>query len=321
MSDLANISSTALFTAFIVYLIATFFFGATIKDKRTSDSSKKGIAGAIAISLTIVGFVAQLVYFVTRWIAGGHAPVTNMFEFVTFLGMSIVLAFIIIYFIYRLSVLGLFALPISMLIIAYASMFPSDLAPLVPSLQSNWLFIHVMTVSISQGILAVSFVAGLIYLIVQVDQSVRSKKTTWLEIILYTLFVGLGFILITSTFNLMDYESTFQVSKNDNVITMKYHLPAIAGPQDGELDSNQQMQPLFSAPNWMQGKDAPMKFNTLIWSFLTGTILYGLMRLILRQRIGAKLQSAVKNIKPGLLDEIMYRAVAIGFPMFTLGGL
>src|SRR5699024_9208586 len=148
--------------------------GATIRDKRTTDG-KKGVAGTIAITLTIVGFLSQLVYFITRWIAGGHAPVSNMFEFVTFLGMSLVLAFIIIYFMYRLTVLGLFALPISMLIIAYASMFPTEISPLVPSLQSHWLYIHVTTVSLSQGVLAVSFVAGLIYLIRQIDQSRRSS--------------------------------------------------------------------------------------------------------------------------------------------------
>lgn len=321
MNDLVNISSSALYTAFVVYLIATFFFGATIKDKRTTDTSKKGIAGTIAITLTIIGFIAQLVYFITRWIAGGHAPVTNMFEFVTFLGMSIVLAFIIIYFMYQLSVLGLFALPISILIIAYASMFPSDLAPLVPSLQSNWLFIHVITVSLSQGILAVSFIAGLIYLVALVDQTVRTKKTTWLEIILYTLFIGLGFIVTTTSFNLMDYQATFEVTQNDKSIEMNYHLPAIAGPKDGELLTPNKMQPLFDAPNWMQGKDAPLKLNTLIWSMIAGTIFYGVIRLILRRRIGAKLQSYLKGVNPDLLDEIMYRAVAIGFPMFTLGGL
>src|SRR5699024_4482187 len=126
-------------------LIFTIYIGTNINNKRTYYTSNIVIAGTIAITVTIIVFIAQLVYFITRWIAGGHAPVTNMFEFVTFLGMSIVLAFIIIYFMYQLSVLGLFALPISILIIAYASMFPSDLAPLVPSLQSNWLFIHVIT--------------------------------------------------------------------------------------------------------------------------------------------------------------------------------
>src|SRR5690625_4549421 len=290
MNDLVGISSTALYTAFIVYLIATLFFGATIKDKRTSDTSKKGIAGTIAITLTIIGFLAQLTYFFTRWAAGGHAPVSNMFEFVTFLGMSLVLAFIIIYFIYRLSILGLFALPISMLIIAYASMFPSEISPLVPSLQSHWLYIHVITVSLSQGVLAVSFVAGLIYLIHQIDQSRRTKKTTWLEIILYLLIVSLGFVITTTTFNLMDYNATFEIEKDGRVVEMNYHLPAIAGPKGGELVTAEKMSPIINAPEWMQGQDAPKKFNTLIWSILAGTILYLIIRLILRKRIGAWIQ-------------------------------
>jgi cytochrome c-type biogenesis protein CcsB len=321
MGDLASISSTALFIAFIVYLIATLFFGATIKDKRTSDTSKKGIAGTIAITLTIIGFIAQLVYFITRWIEGEHAPVTNMFEFVTFFGMSLVLAFIIIYFIYRLGVLGLFALPISILIIAYGSVFPSEIAPLVPSLQSNWLFIHVMTVSLAQGVLAVSFVAGLIYLIQQVDQTVRTKKTTWLEIVLYFLIVSLGFIITTTSFNLMDYNATFEVPKADNVIEVDYHLPAIAGPNGGELVTPDKMTAFFDTPNWMKGKDAPQKLNTLIWSFLVGTLLYAMIRLVLRKRIGARIQLLLKGVSPNLVDEIMYRSVAIGFPLFTLGGL
>src|SRR5699024_10879242 len=90
MSNLVSISSTALYTAFVLYLIATLFFGATIRDKRTADMSKKIISGVIGITLTIIGFLAQVVYFISRWIAGGHAPVSNMFEFVTFLGMTLV---------------------------------------------------------------------------------------------------------------------------------------------------------------------------------------------------------------------------------------
>src|SRR5699024_478923 len=186
MESLLNVSSNALYTAFVIYLIATGFFAATIRDKRTSDGKNTKIS-IIAISLTIIGFIAQIIYFITRWIASGHAPVSNMFEFVTFLGMSLVLAFIILYFIYRLGVLGLFVLPISLLIIAYGSMFPQDISPLVPSLQSNWLFIHVMTVSLAQGILAVSFAAGLVYLILKVDQSKPTKKNIWLEAIIYML--------------------------------------------------------------------------------------------------------------------------------------
>lgn len=320
MNNLIDVSSNALYAAFVLYLIATVFFGATIRDKRTSED-KQGISGTIGISLTILGFIAQLVYFITRWIAGGHAPVSNMFEFVTFLGMSLVLAFIILFFIYRLGVLGLFALPISLLIIAYGSMFPNDLSPLVPSLQSNWLFIHVITVSLSQGILAVSFVAGLIYLISQIDQSRRSKKTTWLELILVSLIVALGFITVTTSFNVTDYQAIFEVEKDGKISEMDYHLPAIAGPTGGTLVTEDRMSPLFNAPEWMQGKDAPRKLNTLIWSLMSGLILYGIIRILIRKRIGAFVQPFLKNISPNLVDEITYRAVAIGFPLFTLGGL
>src|SRR5690625_1637514 len=244
-----------------------------------------------------------------------------MFEFVTFLGMSLVLAFIIIYFIYRLNVLGLFALPISLLIIAYGSMFPSDISPLVPSLQSHWLFIHVITVSLSQGVLAVSFVAGLIYLIRQIDQTRRTKKTTWLELILFFIIVSLGFIITTTSFELTNYNATFEVEKNGVVSVMNYHLPAIAGPKGGELVTEDRMTPLINAPEWMQGEDAPRKFNTIIWSFMSGILLYGLIRLFIRKRIGAFVQPFLKNISPNLLDEVTYRSVAIGFPLFTLGGL
>src|SRR5699024_6726464 len=126
MGNLATISSFMLYTAFALYSIATIIFGITIKDK--NKQKKKWKTGTIAISITIIGLIAQMIYFITRWIASGNAPVGNMFEFMTFLGMSLVLAFIIIYFIYRLNILGLFALPIALIIIAYASMFPTELS-------------------------------------------------------------------------------------------------------------------------------------------------------------------------------------------------
>ncbi|SDQ53413.1 cytochrome c-type biogenesis protein CcsB [Virgibacillus subterraneus] len=319
--DFLSISSTMLYTAFILYLIATFFFGATIKEKKSDRS--KGIAGKIAISITIIGFLAQIVYFITRWIASAHAPVSNLFEFMTFFGMGLVFAFIIIYFIYKLNILGLFALPIAMIIIAYASMFPTEIAPLVPSLQSHWLYIHVTTVSLGEAILSISFVTGLIYLIRQVDQSVRSKRTTWLEIVLFSLIVFIGFSVITVAFNLSGYSAQFEytVNNSNNTITTDYHLPPIAGPNEGELITGDKMNPLFDAPGWMRGVDAARKFNTIIWSVLSGLVLYGLTRLILRKRIGAAIQPLLKKVKPDLLDEVSYRAVAIGFPVFTLGGI
>ncbi|MGP4060132.1 c-type cytochrome biogenesis protein CcsB [Halobacillus sp. H74] len=318
MGDMTTISSNLLYAAFFIYLIATFFFGGTIRDKK---KGKSKVAGNIGITLTVIGFLSQVGYFFTRWVASGHAPVSNLFEYTTFFGMMLVFAFIVLYFIYRVDLLGLFALPIAVLLIAFASMFPTEISPLVPSLQSHWLYIHVTTASLGQGILSVSFVAGLIFLIHQVDQTKRSKHTVWLEFVIYVIATTVAFIILSSTFSALDYEATFQAPIEGEASEVTYEMPAIAGPYNGELMTENSMSPLFQAPEWMRGQDAAKKLNTFLWAILGGLVLYWAIRLILRKRVAAAIQPLLKKVNPELVDEVSYRAVAIGFPVFTLGAL
>ncbi|MGR9049878.1 c-type cytochrome biogenesis protein CcsB [Halobacillus faecis] len=319
MGDWTAISGNLLYAAFFIYLIATFFFAGTIRDKK---KGKSRVAGNIGITLAIIGFVTQIGYFITRWIASGHAPISNLFEYTTFFGMMLVFAFIVLYFIYRVDLLGLFALPIALLLIAFASMFPTEISPLVPSLQSHWLYIHVTTASLGQGILSVSFVAGLIFLISQVDQSKRSKHTVWLEFVIYIIAVTLAFIIVSSSFSAVNYEATFDAPIEGQQAEITYNMPAITGPYNGELITEGAMSPLFQAPEWMRGEDAAKKFNTFLWALLGGVVLYWGTRLILRKRIAAAIQPFLnKKVNPELVDEVSYRAVAIGFPVFTLGAL
>ncbi|UGB29324.1 c-type cytochrome biogenesis protein CcsB [Metabacillus sp. B2-18] len=314
---MAALSSTLLEVAFIIYLVAIFLFGGSIRDKRNkSDKISKWTIAAVAA--TILGFLSQLGYFITRWIASGHAPVSNLFEFTTAFGMMLVLAFIILFFIYRVAILGLFTLPIVVLIIAYGSMFPTDINPLIPSLQSHWLYIHVTTAALGQAILAISAVAGIIHLVTVVDQTKASKKTFWLESIMYVLVVTLGFIIITSTFRGLDYQADFNwIDKNEQEAVMTYTIPALVGPHKGELVTDGKFEPLVKMPAIISA----VKLNTVIWSVIVGTILYGLVRLIFRKRIGQMIKPFTKNVNLELVDEIGYRSVAIGFPVFTLGAL
>ncbi|MFC7320739.1 c-type cytochrome biogenesis protein CcsB [Halobacillus campisalis] len=318
MGDLSAISSNLLYAAFVIYLVATFFFAGAIRDKKSTSPDR---IGKIGIILSIVGFFTQLGYFFTRWGAAGHAPVSNLFEFITFFGMMLVFAFIIMYFIYRINVLGVIALPIALLIIAFASMFPTEISPLVPSLQSHWLYIHVTTAALGQAILSISFVAGLIFLIRQVDQSKKTKQTFWLEFVIYMVATTLAFIIISSVFSAFNYEASFEAPVEGQPVEITYEMPAIAGPFDGELISDGAMSPLFQAPEWMRGVDAAIKFNTMIWSILGGLVLYWLVRLVVRKRIGSALQPLLRKANPEIVDEVGYRAVAIGFPIFTLGAL
>ena len=131
---LVSISGNLLFIAFVCYLVATLFFGGAVKGSTKEISTSEKRWGLIGIIITIIGFISNLGYFVTRWIAAGHAPVSNLFEFTTAFGMMIVGSFILIYFLYKTPLLGLFALPIAIIIIGFASMFPTDINPLIPAL-------------------------------------------------------------------------------------------------------------------------------------------------------------------------------------------
>ncbi|MCD1159888.1 c-type cytochrome biogenesis protein CcsB [Peribacillus frigoritolerans] len=315
---MAELSSNLLYAAFILYLIATFLFGGSIKDKRGAEEKKQNKWAKLGIFVTILGFAAQIGYFITRWIAAGHAPVSNLFEFTTFFGMMLVGAFILIYFLYKTPALGLFALPIALLIIAYASMFPTEISPLIPALQSDWLHIHVTTAAAGQSILAISFVTAIIYLIKFVDQTQSSKRTFWLEVIMFTLVCTIGFVIITSSFAAMDYKANFDwVDKKGAEVKQEFNLPALVGPNEGKLMETDRFEPLVDMPALINAK----KLNTVLWSFGMGLVLYGLIRLIARKRVAALIKPIVKNVNLNLLDEISYRSVLIGFPIFTLGAL
>ncbi|MEB1807443.1 MAG: c-type cytochrome biogenesis protein CcsB [Bacillaceae bacterium] len=321
---MVQLSSNLLLIAFILYIVATLSFALSVifemrKGEYLAKGRKWGITGFI---LSVIGFLSQLGYFITRWIAAGHAPVSNMFEYTTFMSLTIILAFIIIYLIYRKNVLGLFTMPIAIVIIAYASVFPSEVSPLIPALQTYWLQIHVITTAIGQGILAIGFVAGLVYLIRVVDQNKKTKQTFWLEFILFTLICAVAIGITTSAFSAINYKVSFNwINQFDVEAQLDYQLPAIAGPYEGEMIDSKKFGPLFETPSWMSGVESPRKLNTFIWSILSGLILYGMIRLILRKRVAAAIQPLLKGVNPQLFDEVSYRAIVIGFPVFTLGGL
>lgn len=318
--SLLDLSGNLLFVAFIAYLVATFLFGGAIKANQGSESSSKTINkwGKLAVIITIVGFIAQLGYFITRWIYVKHAPVSNMFEFTTAFGMFVVAAFILIYFIYKLPALGVVALPIALLIIAYAGMFSNEARPLVPSLQSHWLAIHVITAAMGQSVLAISAVAGLIYLLKAVDPKKKSKQRFLLEFVLYGLVLVVGFVVSTMVFKGMGYEATFSyVDKNDATAEMVYNMPAVFGMHEYKAITEDVMTPLVEMPAIINAR----KVTTIFWAVAVGTVLYGLIRLVFRKRIIAMIHPLVQKVNLQLLDEIGYRSVLIGFPIFTLGAL
>lgn len=316
--DFASLSANLLLVSFIAYLVATLFFGGAVKGAKSEASYKNNRWGRIGIIITILGFITHLGYFITRWMASGHAPVSNMFEFVTAFGMMIVGAFILLFFLYRTPSLGLFALPIAVIIIAYASMFPREITPLIPALKSYWLTIHVITVVIGEAILAISAVAGLIFLLKNVDLTKKTKQRFWLEAVMLTLVLVLGFVVSSTTFKLTGYEAHFTyIDKNEQLAKIEYNYPPLFGMHQYEALTPEAMTPWAEMPAIVNAKT----LTTFVWSVATGIVLYLILRLIIRRPIAALFQPFAKKANSQLMDEIGYRSVLIGFPVFTLGAL
>lgn len=321
-----NISNITLYSAFIIYLIAMVPFSFSVK-------ATKKRAEKIGVTLTVFGFILQITYFITRWIAAGHAPVSNMYEFLTMFGIMMVGGFLVIYSLYKLPILALFVLPIAMLLIAYASMFSRDVSPLIPALQSSWLAIHVITVTISYGILSISCVAGLIYLLAAVSPSEKTIHSFFVEVIMYFVVIIIGFILTTVIMkDVVGYDDTyFFIDKNDNNSVQHYHLPAFVTQQDSILvnhvkGSDYEPTKRNDILSWSKIELPPVlnaqKFNTVIWSIVIGTVLYGILRLIFKGKtLFSLIKPLTKRVNLSLMDEIGYRSVIIGFPLFALGGI
>jgi len=146
------------------YLFATFFYVAYLAFRTRA-------VGNIATSLAVLGVVVHTVGMALRWVESyrmgiGHAPLSNMYESMSFFAVSVMAAYLVVEWKFKVKTLGAVVAPIAFIILAAnALFFPDDIRPLVPALQSDWLLYHVITSFVSYGAFAVSFGISLLYLI------------------------------------------------------------------------------------------------------------------------------------------------------------
>lgn len=294
-----SLSSNALLLAFILLLVAIIPFGFATKTRHAA-------SWKMALALTWLAFISQMVYFVARWRAVGHAPVSNMYEFMTFFGIMLIGAVLLISSLYKQWSIAFFAIPIALIILGYGSVFSNKAMPLIPSLQSHWLAIHVITVAASSAILSVAFITSVMYLL----KTAKARSIKWLEFVMFQLVVVVGFILISTFCQLFLNPQTVKfTNKEGGTELATYILPIIT--------SNHAETGLFMLSNSIDAK----KLNTIVWSFLVGGVLYLVIRLVVRKTFCELLKPFTLRMDLKLLDEISHRAILIGFPLFSLGGL
>ena len=319
-SQLLTISSTLLYAAFIILIVSLIPIAMSVR-------SNKNLAWKIGFGMVIVAFVLQLGYMITRWLGQGHAPVSNMYEFIVIFAIMILGGFILTYSYFKTRTLALFTIPIVLLLVAYGSMFTREAAPLIPALQSNWLAIHVITVTISYGILSISAVAGLIYLLKVIEPAEKTKRAFALEALMSGVVIVVTYILMTMVMNGIGYQDDYYyIDQQGNAQIAEYNLPALVVFRDAIPVENVGENNYEPTEHLITGIELPpiinsQSLNTVIWSIVVGLIVYGIIRLVIRKRIITLIRPWTQKANLELMDEIGYRSVIIGFPIFALGGI
>jgi cytochrome c-type biogenesis protein CcsB len=125
-----------------------------------------GLFGRAAAVLTVVGFTAQVISLITRGLAVNRAPWGNMYEFAAMITAAAVGTWLIVLIRTRARSIGFFVmLPVVILVFVAGTVLYVPATQLVPALQSYWLVIHVLAVSLSSGVLMLSGAASVAYLL------------------------------------------------------------------------------------------------------------------------------------------------------------
>lgn len=136
--------------------------------------------GRMAVALVVLGAALQLASIATRGLAAERWPMGNMYEFISAIAVAAVITWLVVL---RRSPAarpaGPFVLfPVLVLMALAGSVLYAPAGPVVPPLRSYWMSIHVSTISISSGLLIVSGVTSLLFLL---------RRSGWLAAVAETL--------------------------------------------------------------------------------------------------------------------------------------
>ena len=123
--------------------------------------------------VTVLGFLLHIAYFLFRWTESGRIPITSFFEAANFLGMGIVLVFLIMEFRFKIAALGSFMLPLVIVLMAPALILSGDIKEIDPVLKSGWLGVHTSLAVLGDAAFAFAFIVAIMYLIQ--ERQLKSK--------------------------------------------------------------------------------------------------------------------------------------------------
>ena len=164
----------------LLFGIATFIYFFAMVLYISYLAFRSEMLGKVASLSLLGGIIVETAAIGMRWYESyqmgiGRAPMTNLYESLVFFAWTIALIYLILERKFNIRTVGAFVAPFPFLIMAYASLNPNDIQPLVPALKSNWLIFHVMSCFVGYAAFAVSFGVSILYFF-KIGSEKRSTK-------------------------------------------------------------------------------------------------------------------------------------------------
>jgi len=126
----------------------------------------------VAVRILWLGWLLHLAMLGLRWYRAEHVPMLSAFEFVSFFALLVIGAFLLFAIKRRNQMLGVFLLPVGLLLMLYAAFMPKLVEPELPIFSSLLLKVHILTTLFGYAAWAVTFAASVSYLYLE-----RKKDT------------------------------------------------------------------------------------------------------------------------------------------------
>ncbi|MDD2998788.1 MAG: c-type cytochrome biogenesis protein CcsB [Candidatus Riflebacteria bacterium] len=217
-----------------------------------------------------------------RWYSAGHPPLSNMYESLATLSTFIVLAGSLFTSSQPLPLLEAGSSVGAVLMIGLGSLFSADVRPLIPALQSYWLHLHVSLAFVGEACFAVAFILSYLFCLRRILGDFSSR----------TLF-------------------------DDAREKMACYAVVIGLPATFIAGMLLLASHLSSLPMYRE------RWTSIVWWVILPSCLVAVLLSVLAYLYRGAIDRGAEKWLPenDELDKLIYRAIALGYPLFTVGGL
>ena len=128
----------------------------------------------VGLCLLVAGFACHSLWVGAGFYRYGTIPAKNLFETLTIAAWAIAGVFIFFHTRYRLNVLGVYAAPLSAMVMVVAYNLPREPVQVKTVFNSAWLVFHIIAIFIGEAALALACGVGILYLLQ--ETAIKSKQ-------------------------------------------------------------------------------------------------------------------------------------------------